>query len=625
VTRPRYLTMFKSFCSLLIFCLSVSPVIAYVNQPPTPTPAHFVIFDQVGQMASSMTYIHVAIPLNISTFQHQISLFQSYLNHFRTLKTNQTNAIPFTKAIRDLANFASERLESLTSKLRYIDHILPADTEKLHPIVKRSPLLTAVPYSKCKTDLAFQRLQCEKTLQSLVHQQFACEDRRDHHNHSLHSYPDLPEFHEVFINASHTTPAPPPATTTFSAFRKRDKRFISSLFFPPMLDPQGFQEIFHPTTTPTPTTTTPTTPTHLPPLMTSFIREKRSPWFTAAAYASCQNDLEYETLDCNRRINIKTGNLNYCKQQLETFEKQNTNQYPDFSISDIDDLFQTPDKTTPISQPTPITNVTPVQPLPTDPWYFARTGRSVTSSLPELRPKRQILAAAALATGVFGTFFGLYDWFEIQTIKEQVLDLSSQHNLLVQVSQRHEKEIQELDSDLSHLAQIIRILITYNPALIYAKLQQQIEIIHDRISTLSDTLQQLQHHRLSVNLLNEFQLQVLHTAVLDTAAKRDLKLLPTKPQDFFQIDTSYIRINNDVLILLHVPCITSDHLLTIYHYVPFPYPLHQFTPSFTPSSPIHTLRDALSSPAGNFFFSFDPCCTTPAHTCPYRSILPSRN
>ena len=83
-------------------------------------------------MAASMTYIHVAIPLNISTFEDQIYLFQYYLDHhFLPMTTNDSNAILFTKTIRDLAHFASLRLQYLADKVKYIDHLLPDDTDSL--------------------------------------------------------------------------------------------------------------------------------------------------------------------------------------------------------------------------------------------------------------------------------------------------------------------------------------------------------------------------------------------------------------------------------------------------------------------------------------------------------------
>jgi hypothetical protein len=80
----------------------------------------------------------------------------------------------------------------------------------------------------------------------------------------------------------------------------------------------------------------------------------------------------------------------------------------------------------------------------------------------------------------------------------------------------------------------------------------------------------------------------MHQQISKLATENGYTLLPTQISDYFQIETSYIRKENDVIILLHVPCITHDQLLNIYRYVPFPFPLNkQF-----PVSP-HSIEDAL--------------------------------
>ncbi len=150
-------------------------------------------------------------------------------------------------------------------------------------------------------------------------------------------------------------------------------------------------------------------------------------------------------------------------------------------------------------------------------------------------------------------------------------------------------------AELNHLTDVIGTLITYNPALVYAKLEHNVKIIEDRLSVLFDALQQLQHQQLSVTLLDEHHMSLLHDSVRSTATSRNLQVLPTRPQDYFQLDLSYIRSGKDVLMILHVPCVTTNHLLSIYKYVPFPYPtVHaSFSDSFD-SSFIHSVSDVLT-------------------------------
>jgi len=90
-------------------------------------------------------------------------------------------------------------------------------------------------------------------------------------------------------------------------------------------------------------------------------------------------------------------------------------------------------------------------------------------------------------------------------------------------------------------------------------------------------------------------MSLLHESVTNTAASRNLQVLPTRPQDYFQLDLSYIRSGKDVLMILHVPCVTKNHLFSIYKYIPFPYPtLHTtFSDTFDRNF-IHSVSDFLA-------------------------------
>jgi len=420
-------------------------------------------------MASSMTYIHIAIPLNISTFEHQINVFSSYLENFINLKTDKKHQILFTKTIRDLATFADSRLLKLAEKVKYIDHILPSDTAKISSRQKRFFLL--VPYLVCKEDLTvcgeerekdsieFNKMlrQCQISLQE-------CEDYKN-------SYPNYPEFHQVYFNDSYpttTTTTPPPVT--FRAFRP-----------------------------------------------------------TSAPYNSTAR----------------------ARRDLFQFSPRLSQKQQFFSLLNITNAHS--------------------------------------------RPRRQIIAGLGLVSGIVGTFLGLYNQYELHNIQKQLLDLSDQQTLLTNIIRKHEHVISELIKDMSHLTEIVQTLIMYNPALVYAKLEQNIKLIEDRLTQLFNTLQQLQHHRLAVDLLDENQMQVLQQAIQNTARSKYLQIIPTQPTDFFQLDTSYLRIDNEVLIILHVPCLTSNQMLTLYRYVPFPYPVstnHRLSSDPHPS--IHNTNDILS-------------------------------
>ena len=78
----------------------------------------FIIFDEIGEMASQMAYIHVNIPLNLTALYDQSKLFSSYLHSIRNTTTSEYKQIPFTKAARDTGEFGLRRLERIMKRLK---------------------------------------------------------------------------------------------------------------------------------------------------------------------------------------------------------------------------------------------------------------------------------------------------------------------------------------------------------------------------------------------------------------------------------------------------------------------------------------------------------------------------
>ena len=211
-----------------------------------------------------------------------------------------------------------------------------------------------------------------------------------------------------------------------------------------------------------------------------------------------------------------------------------------------------------------------------------------TTILSHERTKR-FLPAVALASGVLGTFFGLFNANEINNLRSDLNDMRSNQNLLVQMANTQTHHIRELESNLWHLTEIFSLFIKNNPALLYAKFNDQLMILNDHLNNLKDTIQMLQLQKLSTSLLTSYQLTSLYSEIENVAKSNDLSPLTTKPQDLFQLDTSYIRIKNEVLIIVHVPCSNPANLLTIYKYVPFPIPV--LPRQNSSDTNIHTIQD----------------------------------
>ncbi|MDP2788508.1 MAG: hypothetical protein Q8O46_00440, partial [bacterium] len=74
-------------------------------------PHHFTVFDRIGEMAAGMGYIHVAIPLNLSTMAYQLGLIRAYIRDLKIVVDPQNkDRASFLTSIREIANFFEGRV-----------------------------------------------------------------------------------------------------------------------------------------------------------------------------------------------------------------------------------------------------------------------------------------------------------------------------------------------------------------------------------------------------------------------------------------------------------------------------------------------------------------------------------
>jgi hypothetical protein len=456
------------------------------------TSDQIIMFNQVGQMASSMAYIHAAIPLNISTYQEHLSLFATTLNQITNTPSDKNT--PLVKSIKDMALFAAKRLNKLSTKLRTIDNVLPNDdfSNTLNTRQKRF------------VDFLFAPAIIDAT--------------RKHRNASLEG-----DLFDKNCNLKNLT-APPPYYFNPAQPALRQGRFLGLIHH--MIRKQHeLQEI----------------------------ARRKYLW---ACYLN------------------KTASAN----QPSTTAPTPTTETPEINSPDYIDFHSF------------LTHTKPKQTIDTD---IINTDKH--------RQKRQIFAAIGVIGGVLGTILGLFNQHEIHNIVNHVSKLESNQNLIINVAHKNTKAIEHFGNELDHLANVVNSLITFNPSLVYARLQAQLDDLSDHLVSLLDTIQQLQHQKLSISLLDMDQLNELYAHLQSAADKNNYKLLIQSPQDIFQLDVSYIRKGADVLILIHVPCLTDTHLLTIYRYANLPLPISSLlqNPSTNASNlqlftPIHTINDVLN-------------------------------
>ncbi len=165
-------TKFTLFLTPKTFIASVTflTLLAHptLKLPTSSTSNHHIIFNPIGTMAAKMSYIHVTIPINISSIQHQLDSFTSYVQRFTNLNTTHNNKLHFARVINQLATFALNELNHGCNQLRNLDTLLPEDTT---PNTRHKHFIEGIIFEVCKKDYHFQKIDlnnCRDHLKILV-------------------------------------------------------------------------------------------------------------------------------------------------------------------------------------------------------------------------------------------------------------------------------------------------------------------------------------------------------------------------------------------------------------------------------------------------------------------------
>lgn len=191
----------------------------------------------------------------------------------------------------------------------------------------------------------------------------------------------------------------------------------------------------------------------------------------------------------------------------------------------------------------------------------------------EHREKR--FAPLLFAAGGFllGTFLGLFNKNEINNLAKQMSDLKTTSNVLVQVTNQHEVQLNILQQEVTSLTHLLEDLVRHSPEVLEASLDFAIMELKVQVDKVKATFQMLQFHRLSTDLMSGLELREMHNRITIMATENNYRLLPEIPSDYFQLETSYMRERDNLMVIIHVPCIAKEHALTIYQFVPYPFPL----------------------------------------------------
>lgn len=191
----------------------------------------------------------------------------------------------------------------------------------------------------------------------------------------------------------------------------------------------------------------------------------------------------------------------------------------------------------------------------------------------QLKRPTRFLNFVSLGLGAYGTFLGLFNKKQISNLKNELQDVQQNHNRLVEVVHKHDKQLEELRNSIYLLSSQLLLHKAHDPGLLAAQLLRIELQLKARIQTIIHAFQQAQNHRLAVDAISAYQLRVLYTKLQDQAKEYDCSLLTENPSDLFQLEVSYFSDGKDLQIMVHVPMVPKDSMLRLFKLHPFPLPL----------------------------------------------------
>jgi hypothetical protein len=135
---------------------------------------------------------------------------------------------------------------------------------------------------------------------------------------------------------------------------------------------------------------------------------------------------------------------------------------------------------------------------------------------------------------------GLYNTAQIEFLKTELADMKYNMQRVFDVVRHYEKEFQQIYVVFDEIRNTLSFSISYNVALLDAKLGRLEAAILRRLEKITHALQVALTRRLSVDYLGAREVRSIYAKVQERAEELNCQLLITQHSDLYQIETSLL-------------------------------------------------------------------------------------
>ena len=187
---------------------------------------------------------------------------------------------------------------------------------------------------------------------------------------------------------------------------------------------------------------------------------------------------------------------------------------------------------------------------------------SLKNSLPQVykkndnRDKRSptgLIVGSTILSGVFGTLMGWFTHKRLTNLQEQVNEVKNEQHRLLQIQRVTLARLDALEQVLREV--VVEMEKSENTWVNYFALDHARVQLHFYLQKLVRGLQAAHLRRISVDLLDDKQLQHIFDSAARQANAHNYMVMIEHPSDLFQIETSYLHDGQDVQLILHLSLI----------------------------------------------------------------------
>jgi len=185
-------------------------------------------------------------------------------------------------------------------------------------------------------------------------------------------------------------------------------------------------------------------------------------------------------------------------------------------------------------------------------------------------------SAVGGAAAIAGIGLGAWNLHKVQGLDARMNKLEKEVDLLKDITQLHENHLKNLDSQIQLQDAVFRELQSNNPWDLLSTYDYATRGVQRATKLATSAISHAQRHRLAPGVFPADSLRAAVDHSKQVAADNDYNNYVHHTSDLFQLETSFLynTSSRTLVIIVHIPMVKREHLLTMHKYVPLPLASH---------------------------------------------------